>query len=53
MSDEFNRKARDQEDGRLESPKTISPQSGFGVLLYTIGRGKGLSVAPTNGKTGL
>ena len=31
MSDEFNRKARDQ-DGRLESPKTILSQSGFRVV---------------------
>lgn len=39
------RRPADQGDGNLASLRTLSSQSGFRVLLYTIEREKGLSVA--------
>ena len=42
-------KLADQEDGRLESQKTILPQSEFGLLLYRGGGGERPTVVLTNG----
>ena len=39
------RRQADQVNGSLVSLRTLSSWSGFRVLLYTIERGKGLSVA--------